>query len=132
MSLVPRVPGLRPHRQNRNANAIRQQRRRTRRKEERLNRDRETREQMELELKKRDPINESDLVITDGMKEVTRLSAKFCPMPKGPVNTYDLFLAFERFASNCRWGWFHHQKNKRRGGHNDDEENETIHFRSVG
>jgi hypothetical protein len=124
-TLIPRVPGLRPHRQNRNANAIRQRRRRVRQKELRRDRDREAMEQIELELQKRDPINESGLVITDAMKEITRLSAKFCPMPKGPVDTYDLFLAFENFSSNCRWGWFHHQKNKRRIG-DDDDQNDTL------
>ena len=46
------------------------------------------------------------------MKEVTQLSAKFCPMPQGPLDLYDLFLSFEKFASNMRWAWFHHVKKK--------------------
>ena len=41
------------------------------------------------------------------------MSAKFCPMPQGPLDLYDLFLSFEKFASNMRWGWFHYAKKKK-------------------
>ena len=44
------------------------------------------------QINKRESINESDIELTDAMKEVTKLSAKFCPMPNGPLDLYDLFI----------------------------------------
>ena len=52
------------------------------------------------------------------MNEVARFSRKFCPMPRGPVDMYDMFWSFEKFARNLRWAWFHfnHKKNLEEDG----------------
>ena len=60
------------------------------------------------------------------MKEVTKLSAKFCPMPQGPLDLYDLFLSFEKFRSNMRWGWFHYAKKKSAIEDNIDDNEEDF------
>ena len=78
------------------------------------------------ELAKRDPINESDVLLTNPMKEVARLSKKFCPMPRGPVDTYDMFWSFERFARNLRWAWFHFVQQKNMEVESDDDDNDII------
>ena len=86
-------------------------------------------EMINQELAKRDPINESDVEINEAMKSVARLSRKFCPMPRGPVDNYDLFTGYENFAPNIKWGWFHHQEKKRRQrGNNDTIEEEDDEF----
>ena len=79
---------------------------------------------IEEELRKREAINESDVELSDAMKEVTKLSAKFCPMPKGPLDLYYLFSSFERFASNLRWAWFHFRKNRDKVEDSDDDDDE--------
>ena len=55
---------------------------------------------IEEELKKRDPINESDIILTNPMTEVARLSRKFCPMPRGPVVVVVYFSKNEKFKND--------------------------------
>ena len=75
-------------------------------------------------MQKRNPVNESDVVLDDNMMNVCRLSAKFCPMPRGPLDQHDLFLGFERFSNNLKWQWFHHKRKKRRLDDESEEEDD--------
>ena len=64
---------------------------------------------IEAEQKKRDPINLSDFVLTEPMKEVLRLGATFAPTPTQQIDTYKLYIDFQKWADNLRW---HHLFNK--------------------
>ena len=124
----PYVRGLRKHRQNRKSD---NRRRREKARRRRRNRDAWLLEVVEAELKKRDPINESNVTITDGMKSVLRLSSRFCPMPTTPPDNYDTFVSFEKFARNMRWAWFFHNRQLREMVNVDadsDSEPETDNF----
>ena len=127
---APYVRGLRVSRQNRRTNTNRRRRRRQRANERRRNRVAELYEVVEAELEKRDPINESDINITDDMRSVLRLSARFCPMPTTPIDNYNTFVSFEKFARNMRWAWLHHRKQlnqidseSQSGSETDDDNN---------
>ena len=52
------------------------------------------------EQAKRDPINLSDFVLTDAMKEVLRLGTSFAPTPTRPIDPYHLYVDFQRWADN--------------------------------
>ena len=51
---------------------------------------------IEVEQAKRDPINLTDFVLTDSMKEVLRLGATFAPTPTQPIDTYSLYIDFQK------------------------------------
>ena len=71
---------------------------------------RETMEEIiESKQEKRDPINLTDFVLTDSMKEVLRLSATFASTPTQQIDTFKLYIDFQRGADNLRW---HHLFNK--------------------
>ena len=73
---------------------------------------------IESEQEKRDPINLTDFVLTDAMKEVLRLGATFAPTPTQQIDTYKLYIDFQRWADNLRW---HHLFNK-----SDPEEEDNF------
>ena len=58
---------------------------------------------IESEQEKRDPINLTDFVLTDAMKEVLRLGATFAPTLTQQIDTYNLYIDFQRWADNLRW-----------------------------
>ena len=64
---------------------------------------------IESEQEKRDPINLTDFVLTDSMKEVLHLSATFASTPTQQIDTFKLYIDFQRGADNLRW---HHLFNK--------------------
>ena len=65
---------------------------------------------IEVEQAKRDPINLTDFVLTDGMKDVLRLGASFAPTPTQPANLYGLYVDFHKWADNLRWHYFFSHK----------------------
>ena len=56
------------------------------------------------EQAKRDPINLTDFVITDDMKEVLLLGATFAPTPTRPIDLYSLYVDFNKCAEDGRRG----------------------------
>ena len=56
------------------------------------------------EKAKRDPINLTDFVITDDMKEVLLLGATFAPTPTRPIDLYSLYVDFNKWAEDGRLG----------------------------
>lgn len=47
------------------------------------------------------------MVLTPAQVEVARLSAKFVPMPRWPVDLGDINQGFENFANKMRWRLVH-------------------------
>ena len=56
---------------------------------------------------KRNPINLTDLVLTEPVKEVLRMGANFAPTPTRPVDLYNHYIDFHRWAEHLRWHFFH-------------------------
>ena len=110
-------PFLRRHRRERRRGVERQQRRRRRRNERRRERraERNLEDQLivEEERLKRNPVNESSVHLTAAQVELTRLSAKFVPMDRKPVDIGEIMRGFDRLANNLRWAWFHDQRRRR-------------------
>ena len=65
---------------------------------------------IEVEQKKRDPINLTDFVITEDMKSVLRLGATFAPSPTRPVDVYSLYVDFHKWAERLRWHYLMNHK----------------------
>ena len=66
---------------------------------------------IEVEQSKRDPINLTDFVLTDDMKDDLRLGATFAPTPTQPTNFYGLYVDFHKWADNLRWHYLFNHKN---------------------
>ena len=121
----PHVRNLRPNRRRRVEGTEQLRRRRVKRKEQKTRRREVARDDdqrmIEEERRKRDPVNESSIVLTPSQVEVTRLAAKFVPMDRRPVDMGDVNGGFERFCNNMRWAW-HHDKRRREEGEEEEEE----------
>ena len=45
----------------------------------------------------------SNVVLTEDQKSITRLSSKFAPAPRSPLDICDLLVSLERFAEHLCW-----------------------------
>ena len=118
---------LRKHRKDRHKIQEQRQGKRRRQKERRWEKQDTQRQEdlliIEEERRKRDPINESSVVLSATQVEVARLLSKFVPMPRWPVDLGDLNRGYETFANNMRWRLFHHKrKHAIQNDHDEDEE----------
>ena len=79
-----------------------------------------------MDLSALDPIVLApNVVLTEDQKAVTRLSSKFTPTPRTPMDIADLMVGLERFAEHLRWHQFL-EKNKLEKSDNAEKPEEAF------